>query len=144
MQFVGQTHLIRVPVAAPDLSNDDLRALFEKAYFARFRVALDTIRPAVVNVNTSVIGTRTALDLSALIDPAGRKPAPEPIATRAVSFDGPPVQTPVYWRDHLPLDVVLSGPAIVQQMDTTVLIEPDCTARSDAHGNLLIDIGASA
>ncbi|MEO1599332.1 MAG: hypothetical protein AAFU49_02485, partial [Pseudomonadota bacterium] len=34
------------------------------------------------------------------------------------------VETPVYARDRLPLDAVIDGPAVLQQMDTTVLVEP--------------------
>lgn len=139
MQFIGQTHLLRVqlPVATP--GRDDLQSLFESAYFARFRVDLPTIRANLVNLNTSVIGTRPEMDLSVLIDPAGRKRLAEPAAIRAVWFGGW-VETPVYWRDHLPLDLNLSGPAIIEQMDTTIVIDPGCTVTSDADGNLIVQV----
>ena len=41
MQFVGQTHLIRVPLPGPNMSRADLQQLFEEAYFNRFRVDRD-------------------------------------------------------------------------------------------------------
>jgi hypothetical protein len=34
------------------------------------------------------------------------------------------IDTPVYWRDHLPADAEIAGPAIIEQMDTTIVIEP--------------------
>ena len=49
--------------------------------------------------------------------------------------------TPVYWRDHLPLEVHLSGPAIVEQMDTTIVVDPGCTVTSDRDGNLMVEVG---
>ena len=57
-------------------------------------------------------------------------------------FDGTWHDTPVYWRDHLPLDVVIEGPAVIEQMDTTVLVEPGCTARGDVQGNLVLEFDA--
>ena len=139
MQFVGQTHLLRVtlPSALPD--REDLQSRFEAAYHARFRVDLPTIRANLVNLNVSVIGERPALDLSRLIDPEGRKEGAEPSATRRVWFDGWR-DTPVYWRDHLPLRIGLQGPAVIEQMDTTVVVDPGARVTSDADGNLIIEV----
>jgi N-methylhydantoinase A len=139
MQFIGQTHLLRVPLPSATPSRDDLQRRFEAAYHARFRVDLPTIRANLVNLNVSVIGERPALDLSRLIDPAGRKSAAEPTATRKVWFDGWH-DTPVYWRDHLPLDLSLTGPAIIEQMDTTIVIDPGARVTSDADGNLIVEV----
>ncbi len=143
MQFIGQTHLLRVPLSDPDPDRATLQSLFEKAYFDRFRVRLDTIRANVVNVNTSVIGTRAALDLSALLDPAARKSSLDQAQTgaRPVFFDGTWHDTPIYRREHLPAAFALTGPAILDQMDTTVLIEPGDRAQADRDGNLIITIG---
>jgi len=146
MQFVGQTHLLRVPLDTPTPTVAALGTLFEAAYFKRFRVELTDIRVNLVNVNTSVIGARPALDLSTLIDPLGRKStlALAQTDTRAVMFDGAWHETAIYWRDHLPLDVEINGPAIIEQMDTTILLEPGDTARGDTEGNIIITLGAAA
>ena len=139
MQFVGQTHLLRVPLPSATPSREELQALFEAAYHARFRVDLPTIRANLVNLTCSVLGMRPELDLSMLIDPAGRKPVAEAKGRRPVWFGGWH-DTPVYWRDHLPLDLHLQGPAIIEQMDTTIVIEPGCTVTSDADGNLIVEV----
>ena len=146
MQFVGQTHLLRVDLETPEIDNASLRELFEIAYFRRFRVELSEIRANVVNANCSVIGARVPLDLSTLIDPSGRKPtlSDAQTGTRKVRFGSDIHDTPIYWRDHLPLDVALDGPAIIQQMDTTLLIEPGDTAKGDEHGNIILHVGAPA
>jgi N-methylhydantoinase A len=142
MQFIGQTHLLRVTLPEPRMTRDALRALFEAAYFARFRVTLADIRAAVVNANTSVIGTRAPLDLSALIDPADRRAtlAEARTSRRPVTFDGALHETPIYWRDHLPLSFHLEGPAIIEQMDTTILIEPGDLACGDPMGNIILEV----
>ncbi|MEM8753282.1 MAG: hypothetical protein AAGF90_09920, partial [Pseudomonadota bacterium] len=56
-------------------------------------------------------------------------------------FFGEWVETPLYARDRLPLDFELKGPAILEQMDTTVLIEPGDRARGDAIGNVIVEVG---
>ena len=141
MQFVGQTHLLRVTLPSATPSREELQRLFEAAYHARFRVDLPTIRANLVNLNCSVNGERPTLDLSRLIDPDVRQSKAEPAASRRVWFDRWH-ETPVYWRDHLPLDLALTGPAIIEQMDTTVVIDPGARVTSDADGNLIVEVGA--
>jgi len=141
MQFVGQTHLLRVPLPSATPGRELLQRLFEAAYHARFRVELPTIRANLVNLNCSVIGERPALDLSRLIDPAGRQAVARPSATRRVWFDGWH-DAPVYWRDHLPVKIALQGPAIIEQMDTTIVIDPGARVTQDADGNLIVEVGA--
>jgi N-methylhydantoinase A len=142
MQFIGQTHLLRVPLPNAEPTREDLQTLFEDAYFRRFQVSLPEIRPALVNVNTSVIGRRPEIDLSLLIDHAERRAtlAEAQTGTRKVWFAGW-IDTPIYWRDHLPMDATLTGPVIVEQMDCTLVIEPGDTATQDADGNLIVTLG---
>jgi len=144
MQFVGQTHILRVALENTAADREQLRTLFEDAYFRRFRVELDNIKANLVNVNTSVIGVRPELDLSTLIDPDGRKASLEEAKTgrRQAYFDTEWLDTPIYWRDFLPLSFTLHGPAIIEQMDTTTLIEPGDTAEGDPHGNIIVTIGS--
>ena len=142
MQFVGQTHVLRVPLESATPSREELRDRFEAAYMARFQVELSEIKPAIVNVNTSVIGRRPDVDLSVLISKDARKASLKEAQTgsRSVWFEEGWHETPIYWRDYLPLDVRLKGPAIVEQLDTTVVIDPDHVALSDGDGNLLVEV----
>ena len=100
---------------------------------------LPEIRANLMNLNVSVTGRRAELDLSRLIDPKGRRAQAEPQAMRAVWFGGW-VQTPVYWRDHLPLKIDLQGPMIIEQMDTTLVVDPGCRVTSDTDGNLIVEV----
>ncbi|SDW68485.1 N-methylhydantoinase A [Albimonas donghaensis] len=146
MQFIGQTHLLRVALDGPAPAREDLQARFERAYWDRFRVSLPEIRPSLVNLSVSVIGVRREIDLALLIDPEGRRATVAEARTglRPVWFDGGWTDTPVYRREHLPWDAVIDGPAIVEQLDATLVIDPGCTARGDADGNLMIEIGGAA
>jgi N-methylhydantoinase A len=143
MQFIGQTHLLNVALPSAEVTRGEIQKLFEKAYFGRFKVELPEIRANLVNLNTSVIGVRPALDLSSLIDPAGRASTLEEALSerRPVWYDSMWHDTPVYDRERLPLDAAIAGPAILEQMDATTVIEPGDRATSDADGNIVIEIG---
>ena len=140
MQFVGQSHVVRVPLDGGTPTRDDLQKRFEAAYWDRFRVELDEIRARVVNLNCSVIGVCDPVDLGALMDRSQARDQLAPTETREVTFESGAMETPVYWRDHLPRDAVIEGPAVIEQMDTTVLVEPGVTANSDALGNLILKV----
>ena len=141
LQFQGQSHLLTIPLAGRDVSRDDIRRAFEQAYWHRFQVTLPEIRPVLVNLHTAVLGRRKALPLADL----GRGvPAPtlrEALRERRpVWFEGGWRDTPVYRRDALPEIAEFDGPAIVEQLDTTVVVEPGFRARRDAMGNLLLEL----
>ncbi len=144
MQFVGQTHVLRVPLEGAAPGRDELRARFDEAYFRRFQVRLDATPVNLVNVVTSVIGARPEVDLSTLIDPSGRAATAAEAQTglRRVWFESGWRETPVYARERLPADVALDGPAILEQMDATIVVEPGDRANGDRDGNILIALGA--
>ncbi|MEM7056594.1 MAG: hydantoinase/oxoprolinase family protein [Pseudomonadota bacterium] len=145
MQFIGQTHLLRVdlPNQTPDRST--IQRLFEQAYHARFHVDLPEIRAQLVNLNVSVVGRRPEVDLAALIDDDGRaitlKEAE--IEHRQVMFQDW-IGTPVYDRTRLPLEAEIVGPAILEQMDATIVVEPGDRLNQDRDGNLIIALSGTA
>lgn len=146
MQFRGQTHLIRVALPNRDVSRATLQALFESAYFQRFQVELPEIRAVLVNLATSVVGKRRTLPLATLIDANGRKGSAEAaiVSRRPLFADGAWHEAPVYQREMLPLGAVFAGPAVVQQVDATTIIEPGWSARVDEIGNLRISAAVAA
>ncbi|HMH48963.1 MAG TPA: hydantoinase/oxoprolinase family protein [Candidatus Acidoferrum sp.] len=170
MQFAGQTHVLTIPIARIDFTREELAETFERAYHDRFGVELREMRALVMSLRTAVIGRRRPIALTGLAETASTA---GPIARRPVWFetnDSSPNQrggmggaegaphsksagaphsnnrwhdTPVYRREHLPVGLVLTGPAIVEQLDTTTVIEPGDHAIVDALGNLEITVGGA-
>jgi N-methylhydantoinase A/oxoprolinase/acetone carboxylase beta subunit/N-methylhydantoinase B/oxoprolinase/acetone carboxylase alpha subunit len=140
MQFRGQTHLIRVTLPRAGVARDEMQALFEAAYFARFQVRLPEIKAVVVNLNTSVVGKRRPFSVASLIDIGKRAARLEDaaIGRRALYGDGGWRDATIYDRERLPADVAIEGPAVIQQVDATTVIEAGSAARVDAMGNLRI------
>ena len=49
------------------------------------------------------------------------------------------LETPVRSRQEL-TRTPANGPLLIVEYDTTVVVPPDCTARLDASGNIVIDV----
>jgi N-methylhydantoinase A len=141
MQFQGQSHILTVPIPGPNVTREELRTLFEAAYWERFAVELPEIRPVLVNLHTAVIGKRAQADVSALAASGGGA-KPESTATRPVWFAQGWQDTPIYHRSDIGAGAQIDGPAIVEQMDTTIVIEPGCAAEADELGNLIVSVGS--
>ena len=144
MQFQGQTHILTVAIESPDVSREALHDIFAKAYWNRFGVELDEIRPVVVNLHSAVIGRRKGIDLASLMDPADRVETLEAarIGTRDIWFGGKSYETPIYRREKLPLGVAFDGPAILEQMDTTIVVGPQDSVLVDDFANVILTVGA--
>lgn len=50
------------------------------------------------------------------------------------------VETPVYDRSLLQPEQVIKGPAIIEQTDSTIIVNPNTTAYADVYGNILLKI----
>jgi N-methylhydantoinase A len=140
MQFLGQSHILTVPIPGPGVTRDELRGLFETAYWERFAVELPEIRPVLVNLHTAAIGRRPQADIAALARSRGSR-APTAAAMRRVWFTEGWRDTPIYRRTDIVAGARIEGPAILEQMDTTIVIEPGCTAEADELGNLIVSVG---
>jgi N-methylhydantoinase A len=132
MQFQGQSHILTVPLPGPGVNREALQQLFDKAYFDRFGVELPEIRAVLVNLHTAVIGQRPRLKLKLLSSSSS------PVGNRKVWFDQGWVDTPVYQREGLPAR--FEGPAIIEQLDCTTVLEPGNRAEVDPSGNLRVSL----
>ncbi len=142
MQFQGQSHILSVGVESADIGVAGLHKAFAAAYFRRFGIELAEIPPVLVNLHTAVIGVRPEISLGAL---AATERAPTlkaaQVGERRVWFNDGWRETPIYAREKLPLDAAFEGPAILEQLDCTTVVEPGDKVRQDKLGNLLITVG---
>ena len=80
-------------------------------------------------------------------EPLQRSPKPPaicaevPIARRQVHFgDGNARETPVYRRADLPAGATFAGPAVLEQLDSTVLVPPGAQVEVDEWLNIRMAI----
>ena len=142
MQFQGQTHILNFPVEETRLSRESLQTAFEKAYWDRFEVELPEIRAVLVNLHTAVIGRRKPVPLAALMSAKEQKNTVDECLTgsRKVWFESGWKETPVYKREFLPVKAKFNGPAVIEQLDTTIIVEPENQVEVDLNGNLIITL----
>jgi N-methylhydantoinase A len=137
MQFQGQSHLLTVPVNADEATQEGLAKAFASAYWKRFHVKLSELRPVLVTLDTSVVGKRHGIALDALNGHTERSTSPR---NRNVWFnDTGWTQTPILAREAVS-PRGLTGPAIIEQMDATIVVEPGAKVRCDEFSNLIISV----
>ena len=150
MLYLGQTHTVAVPLPvslegdSTGVTADAIRLAFESAYTEVFGRLLDGIAIRVMNLRVSVIGVRPKFDLALLAPGADGSVDAATVGTRRVWADGGWVEATVYERLALPAGAAVPGPAVLEQADTTIFIEPDLAGTVDRFGNLLIERKESA
>jgi N-methylhydantoinase A len=145
MRYVGQQSSVSVPAEGAGVgwlaaTTKAFHALHERLY--GFSVPDEPVE--VVNVRLRAVGRLHRGDRARAAKLTGLAPRPEPIGTRKVGFGtakADRLDGPVYARAALLPGAHFSGPAIVEQSDSTLLIPPGKSVRADAHANLLVQAG---
>jgi N-methylhydantoinase A len=135
MSYQGQIHPLRVAIGH-GWSVGRIVQAFKHAYRAEYGNDLGDITTVVVSLRTTVQGIRE--HIAGTFRESTTRQA-EPSGTRPVYFGGWQ-NTPIYERRSLGPGMILTGPAIVEQPDTTILIEPGMRGRIDGFGNLLVQV----
>lgn len=136
MAYKGQIHTLRVPIEE-SWDTGKIDTAFADAYRTEYGNTLGDIATTIVSLRTVVEGQREHEKRDRPV-PSPR-PAPDPTGRRDVHF-GKWWDTPVYQRDTLLPGAVVQGPCIVEQSDTTIIIEPGMTGRIDAYENILVEV----
>ena len=136
MLYTGQTHTLQVAVGRDQLHTAGLMAAFEAAYRHAFGRVLQGPVIRVMNLRYARFGRRPKFDL-AVLAPQGPGSS-EPLGTQQVYHAGRWWAAQRFARLDLPVGALVRGPAILEQPDTTVWLEPDFTAHVDPLGNLLV------
>ena len=136
MSYIGQIHALRVPIEL-EWQPSRMTEAFQQVYAQEYGNTLGDIPVTIVSLKTSLRGIRPhrqrPVAKNVVEGPAA------PTATRSVYFDGWR-DTDIYNRALLVPGNIFTGPAIIEQVDTTTVIEPGMTACVDPYGNILIEM----
>ncbi len=144
MLYVGQTHTVpvRLPIdldgVRKGFDRDIIQTAFEDSYQRSFGRLLDDISVRVLNLRVTVIGRRPKFNLSILGPSSSGSLEDAKSETRQVWINGQWWDANVYRRLDVPERATVSGPALLEQPDATIFIEPDLEALVDNFGNLVI------
>jgi N-methylhydantoinase A len=141
MRYVGQHHQITIALERGFEGEDwdTLNAAFGVQHHRLY--GHSTVAPTeIVAVRLAAIGIVERLSANGAGPPRRTSAWPQPVAFRNVKFarGADPEPTAVYERADLRSDDVVTGPAIVEQMDTTTVVLPQQQAVVDEHLNLIL------
>ena len=145
LRYVGQGHEISVALPPLDFGTDafidELFARFEANYAALFGRTVANSPVEAITWRLRASGPKSAPAKTATKTVRGSRPD-APKSHRPVYFDETQafVFTPVYNYYALPRDVEIKGPAIIEQVESTIVVGPRGTAHVDAYGNLIMHI----
>lgn len=145
MHYEGQRYTLRVNVDPDKLSIAALREQLRGACFQAFGIDLSSFRPKIANLRTAVIGVRPVMDMTRVVAATHRPRASASearVGRREVWFGDRFLPTDVYQREWIPIGAEIAGPAIINQMDSTTVIEPGGRLTVDGLGNLMIQVNA--
>jgi N-methylhydantoinase A len=145
MHYVGQTHTVAVllPVTVKDgttgITVDAIKTAFEAAYAASFSRSLTGLPVRIVSLRSAAIGRRPALDLSAFAPGPDASVEKARKGSRKVWIEGGWRDTTIWSRLDLPEGAIVDAPAILEQPDATIFIDPGLRGRVDKLGNIIVE-----
>ncbi|MBV9077455.1 MAG: hydantoinase/oxoprolinase family protein [Methylobacteriaceae bacterium] len=145
MHYLGQTHTVAVPLPVTlaegrtGVTPAIVRAAFEAAYQRSFSRLLPGLPVRIVNLRTAAIGRRPGFDLALMAPGPDASLAQARRGTRHVWFDGAWHEAALYARLELAVGDEIAGPAILEQPDATIVVDPGLKARVDRFGNLVLE-----
>lgn len=145
MHYQGQTHTVSVPLpvtlgeSATGVTEAIVREAFETAYRRSFSRLLPGIPVRIVTLRTAAIGRRPPFDLSALAPDGDASMDKAARGTRKVWFGGRYEDATIWSRLDLPVGARVEGPAILEQKDATIVVDPGLVARVDALGDIILE-----
>jgi N-methylhydantoinase A len=142
-RYLGQGNEITIWVGEGEswpAQTADVVARFEEDYRQIYGLTIPDVGIEVVTWRLSAYADADDVEPLAVFGDA----AAEPLRTRPVRFTrgAALVDTPVYRRDRLGVGQRLSGPAIVEERETTVVIRPGWTAELAGDGTLVAEADA--
>ena len=143
IRYRGQTFDLLVPVPSGRLGRKDLEKM-EAEFLTRYQTRYHRTNPGhpieVVNWRVVVGGPRPDIKLQTF--PAG-KSARAALKGRRKVYDadaGGFIDCPVYDRYALGAGVRLKGPAIIEEVESTVVVGAGAQVEADRHNNLILTL----
>ena len=118
------------------VSDDEIVERFAARYEAVYGMTIPGVPVEVVTWRVSAVAPAPRVTLAARDDDGI---APVPKGSRPVRFTRgqAPVETPVYDRGALAAGMVVTGPAVLEERETTAVLRPGWTATVNADGSVI-------
>ena len=133
VRYRRQAYELTVPIADGAITHetlDDIAAAFHAKHAQTYGHANSSEAVQLVNLRVTALGRQPELALAQRADPARARRRQREVWFAVTGFTA----VPVLWRDGLASDTGFEGPAIIEAMDSTIVVPPRWQARIDALG----------
>ena len=139
MRYLGQWRSLEISVDGKVESLESLTARFHNEHERQHAYKREETPVEIYQLKVTAIGSMPKPQLP---HEEIEEHEPEPKGHReAVFSDEEAVRTAVYARDDLRPGARIEGPAIIEQLDSTVVVPPEDEAEVDGYSNIIIHVG---
>jgi N-methylhydantoinase A len=147
MRYVGQEHAVavRMPASVGDESaRAEIKRLFDEAHDLRYSHSAPEESADIVSLRVSAIGRLGKPEFPKIPQGDATPPSAARRGTRSVVFEGSGrLEAAVFDRTKLLQGNVINGPAIIEEVASTTVVEPGDTVTVNAYGHLIMTLGAA-
>jgi N-methylhydantoinase A len=146
MRYVGQAYEVRVPMTVLDgaLSEAAIRQAikkFHRAHDDRFGYEYEGRHPVeIVNIGATGFGMFPRLKLATAERSGSGWEGALTSKRQGVFRETGEIELPIYARDQAPIGVQLDGPAVIEQYDSTFVLDPGWSAVLDDNGQIIVTL----
>ncbi len=145
LRYVGQEHALQIPVSDASMLTGDVskvRELFHVEHDQRYGQAAAEEAMEIVNVRLVLTAPRADTVAERSMAQAWTPTDEAAETSRKVIFNDPlkPLDARILWRPALPAGFAFTGPAVVEEPNSTILIHPGDKVRVTEAGHLVIDV----
>lgn len=145
LRYVGQEHTISIPVETPDLLTGLDRTVsdrFNHEHEQRYSQSAPNETMEIVSVRLVLTAARTDSLAEKWLSEPWQAEGQLDVEYRDVVFDEPdrPVKTQILWRPAISAGTAITGPAVIEEPNSTILIHPGDEAVVTEAGHLVITL----
>lgn len=142
MRYSGQAYEINVDVPGGVLAESDLVNLIKKFHQSHKTIyghSIETEGTEIVNYRINAIGLVDQPTIKQL-EAGDEVPCDAKKGKRQIYLQGKFYECPIFEREKLLAGNNITGPAVIEGKESTILLETDSSALVDRYGNIIIDI----
>ncbi|MGK6313422.1 hydantoinase/oxoprolinase family protein [Neorhizobium sp. DT-125] len=145
LRYAGQEHAISIPIeATTQLFGDtnEVRKRFDAEHDRRYSQSAPTEALEIVSLRLVLTAARTDNVAEEWLSRPWEPEAEAEVGSREVVFNdaSKPLKTAIYWRPALPAGFKLTGPAVIEEPNSTILIHPSDEVVVHEAGHLLVTL----
>lgn len=148
LRYVGQEHAIAIPVeGVATLTGDPktVRARFDAEHDRRYGQSAPSETLEIVALRLVLTASRGDTVAEDWLAQPWEAEGPMTVEERAVVYDDPraPLTAKVYWRPSMPAGTVVTGPAVIEEPSSTILIHPGDRVEVAREGHLIVTLAGN-